>query len=109
MPKKKRTKKDKIQSDMRRQSSPALGHSSKAAVTREVENTSSPSNNTSATFSLNEFGSQTKKKASTPAPAKTVAINTGAYSYLQGDLLKTTILTSAIVAAELFIYFFIMK
>jgi hypothetical protein len=109
MPKKKRTKKDKIQTDQRRQTSPSLGHTAKAAVTREVEKTPSVGEQTSGTFSLSkEYSGPTKRK--TPMQtAQTVAISTSAYSYLRSDLLKTTILTSAIVIAELVIYFFIMK
>lgn len=111
MPKKKRTREDKIQADKRRQSATQTVHlNKKAAVTREVENKPEAPAATSSTFSLpKEYGNAKSKTAAPASTTQTVAINTSAYNYLRGDLLKTTFLTTAIIAAELIIYFFMMK
>jgi hypothetical protein len=109
MPKKKRTRKDKIQTDLKRQSPTALSRSqSPAAVTREVEHRTEDAKPTTTTFSLPEKY-QSKTKVPTARQAQTVAINTSSYNYLRGDLLKTFVITTLIIGAELFIYLFIMK
>lgn len=109
MPKKKRTRKDKIQTDIKRQSPSALSRSqSTAAETREIAEEKQTVETTQSTFALPEKY-QTKRKATPTIAAKTVAINTNSYGYLRGDLVKTFVLTTLIIGVELFIYFFMMK
>ncbi|HEX8931900.1 MAG TPA: hypothetical protein VF810_01970 [Patescibacteria group bacterium] len=81
MPKKKKTREQKILADHRRETA------------------------TASLYSIvpNSLTYQSKN----PEPVKkTVAINTSAYSYLQTDLTKTALLTIAIIAIELIIRFF---
>jgi hypothetical protein len=89
MPKKKKTRKQKMQSDQRRQT---------------------------ITISAQPIPNHEKIERETPSPTTTVAptakpivrhaILTGEYQYLSGDLLKTAVLTCSIVLAELLIHFF---
>lgn len=109
MPKKKRTRKDKIQTDTKRQSPSALSRSqSTAAETREIAEEKNPVEPTQNTFALPEKY-QTKRKSIPTSTSQTVAINTNSYGYLRGDLVKTFVLTILIIGVELFIYFFMMK
>lgn len=106
MPKKKRTRKDKIQADIKRQSTPSLAHPTRpVAVTREAKEPEK-TKQTSGSFSLPQRYTDQIKTHPTTASAK---ISTSAYGYLQGDLLKTTVLTFSIIGAELLIYFMMMK
>jgi hypothetical protein len=112
MPKKKRTRKDKIQADQRRQTFPLPDRSGSAAtVTSETEATPKAENASMNTFSLPTAYTSSKKKTveHTAATTKTSAIQTSTYSYLRGDLMKTLFLTGSIIAVELCVYFFMMK
>jgi hypothetical protein len=113
MPKKKRTRKDKIHTDVRRQSTSSADFPKKSvSTTRENDEQSKQAEPSIGTFSLpQEYTQNAPKKTAVRAnqTIKTVAVDTSSYSYLRGDLLKTTFLTLTIVGAELFVYFFIMK
>lgn len=111
MPKKKRTRKDKIQADLKRQSSPSLAHPTRsAAVSREAKDPVNKTEESKGTFSLPEkYASASTKSSKSTIKARPVEINTAAYSYISGDLLKTTVLSIAIIGAELLIYFTMMK
>ncbi len=107
MPKKKRTRQQKIQADVKREPTPRSHVNVKSAVTREVKEQRAEAVS-SGTFSLPE---QFIKQAATAThvPPKTVTIATAEYSYLRGDLLKTTFLTLGIVVIQLVIHFFVMN
>ena len=112
MPKKKRTRKDKIQTDVRRQTTSATDLPKKSAsTTRENKEQTKQAEPSIGTFSLPHEYTKDSKKAPVKSvqPIKTATIDTSSYSYLRGDLLKTSFLTLTIVGAELFVYFFIMK
>ncbi len=109
MPKKKRTRQQKIQTDVKRQSpSPRTHVTSSAAVTREVKESRNEASEALGTFSLPQKYLQQAATA-THVPPKAVAITTSEYGYLRGDLLKTTLLTFGIIALELVIHFFVMN
>ncbi len=107
MPKKKRTRQQKLQTDAKRQSTPRTHVNASAAVTREVKEPRSKET-PSGTFSLPEKYIEQVATA-THIPPKTVTIATAEYGYLRGDLLKTTLLTFGIVAIELIVHFFVMN
>lgn len=113
MPKKKRTRKDKIQTDVRRQTTSATDLPKKSvSTTRENKEQSKQAEPSIGTFSLpQEYTKDSSEKAPVKKvqQVKTATIDTSSYSYLRGDLLKTSFLTLTIVGAELFVYFFIMK
>lgn len=111
MPKKKRTRQDKIQADLKRQSRPSLAHPTRsAAVSREAKEPVNKTEETKGTFSLPEKYTASSPRKSTPTmKARPAEINTAAYSYIRGDLLKTTVLTISIIGAELLIYFTMMR
>lgn len=92
MPKKKRTRKEKLQSDMRRQTP-------RATVPQ-------PQETIATTYSVSEMLTPSPKVTSPESIMKQQTIITSDYAYLNRDLLKTTLLTGTIVALELFIYFF---
>lgn len=115
MPKQKKTRKQKMQTDVRRQSSPSLSrHSESAPISRETKTPDPVDQAPVGTFSLPTTYTakeQTKlsNKPLSHSPANTKAINTNAYSYLRGDLLKTTIITSAIIITESLIFFLLLN
>lgn len=113
MAKKKRTRKDKIQTDLRRDTSP-VATKSRSTVAKSSPRTTKPEAAEQAgnTFSLpQEYVAKIGREAVAEAVSspQTVSINTSAYKYLRGDLFKTLTLTTLIITAELFIFFFWMK
>lgn len=108
MPKKKRTRKEKIQADVKHQTSPSLAHPTRsAAVSREAKEPVEKTEETNGTISLpQKYAAAPSRKSTTQRPAE---INTSAYSYIRGDLLKTTVLTILIIGAEIIIYFTWLK
>lgn len=96
MPKKKKTRKEKILSDQRRQTHQAAGTSPSVTSTPRGMNDllTSDQPNTTVAFA-------TPKSTSTAQHA----ISTIDYKYLPGDLMKTAILTGSIIVIELVIKF----
>lgn len=82
MPKKKKTREQKILADKR----------------RNVENQS--------LYTFTSPLSQAPKKQSANTTPKAATISTASYKYLAGDLRKTLLLTFFIMVAELLIYYF---
>ncbi|MBA3723901.1 MAG: hypothetical protein H0W89_03320 [Candidatus Levybacteria bacterium] len=114
MPKQKKTLKQKMQTDVRRQASPSLSrHSETAPISRETKTPNPVEQAPIGTFSLPTpyTKKQTKLRAIPHAhsPVSSAAINTNDYAYLRGDLLKTVIITSAIIIIETLVYFLILK
>lgn len=113
MAKKKRTRKDKMQTDLRREAS-TTSSTKRRTVAKSSRQTAKPKAAEQAgnTFSLpQEYVANIGREAALEAVGtpQNVSINTSAYRYLRGDLLKTMTLTTLIIASELFIYFFWMK
>jgi hypothetical protein len=102
MPKKKKTLKQKMQADQRRD------------VTKSVTTSHEPSPSTAANpaasgVSFSIPAAHTKKHNERPVaqPRTTaIAIDTNEYTYLSKDLIKTSVLSLLIVVAELAIKFF---
>jgi hypothetical protein len=110
MPKKKKTLKQKMQTDQRRQSDPKVLTSPNASnntlptASGHVER---PTETASGMFSLpTDYSKKNKETVATrTAQASAITISTNEYSYLGKDLLKTGFLTIIIVLAELVIKF----
>jgi|SRR6185437_887913 len=106
MPKKRKTRKEKITHEQKRQrvhdSTSSIVSSTQTSTQQEPQSTSS-----SMTFSLPDIKQKSpeviKAKHSQP-----VNISTNEYGYLSNDLTRTALLTGAIVFAELFIKLFIV-
>lgn len=111
MPKKKRTRKDKIQADIKRQSPSKLAHPNKPSVSisRETTEVNKVEETAIGTFSLPKGYQKPSQKPVSIQTPQDVTISTNAYSYLRGDLLKTLFITTVIIAVELLIYFNLMK
>ncbi len=112
MPKKKKTRKQKLQADARRQMIPSVSSSSTPVLPAQEPTQPQETNERSeSTFSLPK--SYTTKSPPTKklheekihTSTQTVSIATHGYQYLAHDLRKTAFLTSAIVVAELLIRF----
>ena len=106
MPKKRRTRKQKILVDQKKhmvhEPEPVDTSSQKVESQTAAQNTATPD----ITFSL---PTTTSTKQPTPRAAKpavqTVSVLTTEYGYLGKDLVKTALLTGAIIIAELLIRF----
>lgn len=95
MPKKKKTRKQKIVSDQRRQTSPTVSHVSKVTLSEHPkERPTTPS----------IHPEQVVQK-----PTLSHAIATNDYLYLSRDLLRIATLTGVIVIIELLLRFFVLK
>jgi hypothetical protein len=109
MPKKKKTRKQKMQTDQRRQMTQQLSPS-QASVQTPVHADNEPQEATEShagTFSLPKSFTFTsaKKTQAVAAPQQRTAIITNEYHYIGTDLLKTVLLTASIIIAELVIRF----
>lgn len=105
MPKKKRTRKQKLQSDVRKVttvSSETVITTPKRSEKKKEETKQESSSGTS--YSLSAKAAE--KKISQPKSTKTTVLTSG-YGYLVADLRKTLILTGAIVLVQLALYFYI--
>jgi hypothetical protein len=108
MPKRRKTRKEKLLHDQKRQtvheSSTSVVSSPEIETQMQKQETVTPG----MTFSLPE----TQKPPQTPQKAKqpiqTITVSQNEYSYLSNDLMRTALLTGAIVFAELFIKLFIV-
>jgi hypothetical protein len=106
MPKKRKTKKQKILHDNKRQTVPEVVSPLPSSSQKETQE-SAQQTVTPATFSLpvaSEKPHTAPEKAKTTTPA--VTVSTTEYGYLSTDLMKTALLTGAIVFAELLIRLF---
>ena len=107
MPKKKKTREQKIQADMRRQSpvsKPQVRVSDQQKQTTPTEVTPQIQQ---ATFSLSkEYTPRHHPGTPKDLVQESQAIHTNSYKYLAPDLIKTVFLTSSIIVAELLIKFF---
>ena len=107
MPKKRKTRKEKLLHDKKKL---AVHEIAPSEVTSTKSQTPAAHQEaaTSGTFSLPVV---TEKPQSTPDKIKqttpTVSISTGEYGYLGTDLMRTALLTGAIVFAELLIRLFV--
>lgn len=95
MPKQKRTRRQKMQTDKRRLTT----HSSEASASQQ-----------SVTFSLPQsYSAPSPIAPTTSATLSHARIETGEYTYLRRDLSKTLALTSAIVIIEIFVRYFLER
>jgi len=105
MPKKRKTRKQKILLDTKRHmvsETPSVSSSQKKETPQKKQNTIMPG----ATFSLSTVATDklsSPKKTSTNTSS--VIISTQEYTYLGNDMIKTAIVTGAIVIAEIVIRF----
>ena len=103
MPKKKRTRKQKIQTDQRQVDHEVIVRDKQSQPTNP---TSTKQQNAVPGISFSLPTSYANKKVSAPlTQPTTVAISTNEYTYLGKDLLKTGVLTSVIVIVECLIRF----
>ncbi|HWY79874.1 MAG TPA: hypothetical protein VNW29_05965 [Candidatus Sulfotelmatobacter sp.] len=106
MPKKRKTRKQKIQTAQKKDM--ALEIEPLDTPSQKIE-TQSPTQKTATTDMTFSFSTTPKKPAtpkSTQQMSNPVAISTSEYGYLLKDLMKTAIVTGAIVIAELLIRLF---
>jgi len=105
MPKKRKTRKEKLLHDQKRQT--VHESTSSVVVSPKTETEQKQESVTPAmTFSLSATQEQPAK---TPQKkATTISISTDEYAYLSNDLMRTALLTVAIVFAELVIKLFIV-
>ena len=98
MPKKRKTRKEKIVTDQKRQ----VVHQNESSIIPSSKNEThgTGENIQTVTFSLPTV--QEKKPATKPA-SQAVTISTNEYGYLTTDLMRTALLTISIVLAELVI------
>lgn len=82
MPKKKKTREQKVLADKRRD------------------------NENQSLYTFTSTLSQSQKKPAATAQKHAATISTASYNYLAGDLRKTLLLTLFIIVAELLIYYF---
>ena len=112
MPKKKKTRQQKMQADVRRKTSSEMPSApTPSQVMRNAEPIQKPAEMTPGTFSLPEKylsskAVKTTKKESLVTVSET-DIDTKQYKYLRPDLVKTISLTSIIIVAELVIRHFV--
>jgi|ERR1700722_3848171 len=103
MPKKRKTRKEKILTGQKKQVvqniTPSIELSQRDSTPRTQQSTMSQE----MTFSLPTHYKHSNEKRETVSPAKTVAISTADYSYLGKDLIRTTLISSAVILAELLI------
>lgn len=103
MPKKKKTLKQKMQADQRRQPTTAVRTSSE----NSPQTIPQPAHTSASTsFSLPTTHAKKHRESREQARTTAIAIDTNEYAYLSKDILKTTLLTSLIVIAELVMKFF---
>lgn len=109
MPKLKKTRKQKMKTDQRRQVSSSMTTPSKSVEKATPEKTQQTPERQSGTYSLSDsFSVKTKASAKQPIHQER-AVSTNEYKYLRGDLWKTIFLTSAIVVTELVIRFVVER
>ena len=107
MPKKRKTRKEKLHHDQKRQTV----HESSASVvsSSKTEAQKQESITPGMTFSLPETQKQsTQTPPKTKQSAEPITIAHSEYGYLSNDLMRTALLTGAIIFAELFIKLFIV-
>jgi hypothetical protein len=110
MPKRRKTRKDKMLLDQKRQtvheSTPSVVSSPQTETHQQKEESVATG---SMTFSLPETQHKTSEVAQKPkAVTETITVSTNEYGYLSNDLMRTALLTGAIVFAELVIKLFIV-
>jgi len=107
MPKKRKTKKEKMVLDHKRQAV----HESVNTVTSSAmdETPQRQESQSSMTFTLPATQHKsTEKPVITKPSSQTITVTHNEYAYLSNDLMRTALLTCAIIFAELFIKFFIV-
>ncbi len=102
MPKKRKTRKDKILTEQKRQVVQTIT-SMESSQKETTPLTQQSATQQGLTFSLPTNYKQSNTKKETVSPIKTVAISTADYGYLGKDLIKTTLISSAVILAELLI------
>lgn len=108
MPKKQKTRKQKLQADQRKKLSVSTPAVTKAVKSRkQIPVTSSEEKTPRDSYTLPTTSAQIHPAESNAVPLQATAIKTKGYDYLKADLRKTTVVTSTIVLALLLIYFFL--
>ena|SRR5579872_954327 len=107
MPKKRKTRKEKILLDHRKQ---ALHEDVMTVTTSTVNETQQAQVPASGmTFSIPTTQSKPSEKSVTSKPvSQAITVTQSEYAYLSNDLMRTALLTCAIIFAELFIKLFIV-
>ena len=111
MPKKKKTLKQKMQADQRRQTTTdVMVSSEKFTKDTTTKGNTQEHTPTSSSVSFSLPSSHAKKRPEVREErhhqSTSIAVDANEYSYLSKDLLKTSILTFLIVIAEIVIKFF---
>lgn len=108
MPKKQKTRKQKLQADQRKKLSVSTPAVTKAVKSRkQISVPSSEEKTPRDSYTLPTTSVQAHPAESATVPRQTTTIITKGYNYLRTDLRKTTVVTSTIVLALLLIYFFL--
>ena len=106
MPKKRKTRKEKVLNEQKRQVvqniTPSMEVSQRS--TTPLAQQSTPAQG--MTFSLPSSYNRSNAKKEIVSPVKTTIISTADYGYLGKDLIRTTLISGAIVLAELLIRLF---
>lgn len=105
MPKLKKTRKQKMKTDQRRQVSTSMASPSKSVEKAAPERAQQAPERRDGTYSLSDSFAVKTKASTKQTLQKETTVDTNEYKYLRGDLWKTLFLTSAIVVTELVIRF----
>jgi hypothetical protein len=108
MPKKRKTRNQKISSEKKRQIDHETVVSVDSSSSKTTQSTQQETATQEVTFSLptNYHATQTTQKEKKITSSVTTSISTSEYGYLGKDLMRTALLSGAIVIAELLIRLF---
>ena len=108
MPKKRKTRKEKILLDHKKQAtSVEVKPVKSSAINAAPKQTEEVPNGMTFTLPTAQHKPVEKQTASKPS-SQTITVSKNEYTYLSNDLMRTALLTCAIVFAELFIKLFIV-
>ena len=107
MPKKRKTRKEKILLDHKKQAAPVEVKPMTPSAATEAPQTQELPSGTTFTLPATQHKTAEKQAISKPS-SQTITVNQNEYTYLSNDLMRTALLTCAIVFAELFIKLFIV-
>ena len=109
MPKKRKTRKEKLQHDQKRQPVHSETKSIISSPKKETQQQKQEAQTSGMTFSLPAKQQEAPKVTPPTKQSSTpISISHSEYGYLSNDLMRTALLTGAIVFAELFIKLFIV-
>ena len=110
MPKKRKTRKEKILNDKKSRVVPESTSPIASSPQNETQQQKQEPVSAGMTFSLPQIKNETSKvPQKTKQSSGTITVSTSDYGYLSNDLMRTALLTGAIVFAELIIKLFIVR